>query len=197
MKYVKIYTDFALDIEDLGYAERGRLFTAMLEYAGDGTIPSLVGNERYLWNTAKKLIDAQRESYEHRCAVNKVVATNRYESLRNVTKRNESWQEQEQEQKQEQEYKKKYKWRFTPPSLQEVSEYAKEKGYEVDINEFYDYYANENWRDSKGQPVKNWKGRLATWVKKSYPRRRTGANANYEQRAVNDEDFADLFLDLG
>ncbi len=67
MKYLRIWTDFVDDMELLSYAERGRLITAMLEYAKDGKQPDLTGNERFLWSTAKKNIDAQKESYQTKC----------------------------------------------------------------------------------------------------------------------------------
>ena len=97
MKYLKVFTDFVEDMKELGDAERGRLFTAMLEYAETGEEPALRGNERFTWGTAKKIIDKQRKSYAHQCEVNKETATNRYESLRTDTKDNESLQEKEKE----------------------------------------------------------------------------------------------------
>lgn len=63
MKYLKVYTDFAADMEQLSDAETGRLFRAMLSYAETGEEPSFGGNEKFLWGTAKKHIDAQRKCY--------------------------------------------------------------------------------------------------------------------------------------
>ena len=48
MKYLKVFTDFAGKMDLLGDAERGRLFTEMLEYASTGTEPELKGNEKFL-----------------------------------------------------------------------------------------------------------------------------------------------------
>ena len=59
MKYLKVFTDFAQSIEPLSDAEKGRLFTAMLEYAETGTEPRFSGNERFLWPTAKSHIDRE------------------------------------------------------------------------------------------------------------------------------------------
>lgn len=81
--------------------------------------------------------------------------------------------------------------RFAPPTLKEVQDYIQEKDYSVNAQEFFDYYNNENWTDSKGQKVKNWKGRLATWSKKE-PKRKS----NFAERKVTNDDFADLFLPL-
>ena len=64
MKYLKVFTDFAQSMEALGDAERGRLFTAMLEYAESGKLPDLRGNERFLWGTAKAQIDRAQERYD-------------------------------------------------------------------------------------------------------------------------------------
>lgn len=68
MKHLKVGTDFAADISQLGDAETGRLFRAMLNYAATGKEPALGGNERILWGTAKKIIDAQRVGYDNKCA---------------------------------------------------------------------------------------------------------------------------------
>lgn len=64
MKYLKIFTDFAADIEYLSDAETGRLFRAMMQYAETGTAPELRGNERMIWGTAKKNIDRQAKAYD-------------------------------------------------------------------------------------------------------------------------------------
>lgn len=49
---------------------------------------------------------------------------------------------------------------FTPPTLAEVEEFCKQRKNNVDPQTFYDYYEVGNWKDSKGNPVKNWKQKL-------------------------------------
>ena len=56
--------------------------------------------------------------------------------------------------------------RFTPPTLEEVEEYVKSRGNKISAKAFYDYYNEGNWKDSKGQPVKNWKQKAITWENK-------------------------------
>lgn len=102
MKYLKVFVDFADKIELLGDAERGRLFTAMLEYASSGAEPDLRGNERFIWPTAKSEIDRQADSYKNICETNKRIATERYGALRSVTERNEACQEQDKDKDKEQ-----------------------------------------------------------------------------------------------
>lgn len=192
MKYVKIFTDFTEDIEDLEDDEKGRLFDAILNYAKDGTNPSFVGNERFKWGTARKQINAQRKSYEHRCEVNK---TNRNESSRiveKITNRDESLQEQEQEK--EQEHKSNSK-RFTPPTYEEVQEYCSSAGLSnVDAHKFCDFYESKNWMVGKNK-MKDFKAAARNWNRSS-SQKGTGKKSNYEQRSVTDADFSDLFLPL-
>ncbi len=66
MDYLQIFTDFRATIEPLDDAERGRLFSAMLDYAHDCTEQNLTGNERFIWPTAKLYIDRSRKAYENR-----------------------------------------------------------------------------------------------------------------------------------
>ncbi len=58
MKYLKVWTDFADVLETLEDAEVGRLFIAMLRYAGTGEEPPrFEGNERFIWPVARRDID--------------------------------------------------------------------------------------------------------------------------------------------
>lgn len=66
MKYLKVFTDFADAMEELGDTERGRLFTAMLKYAETGAAPDFRGNERFIWPVAKLQIDRMAAECEGR-----------------------------------------------------------------------------------------------------------------------------------
>ena len=54
---------------------------------------------------------------------------------------------------------------FTPPTLEEVTAYVKERGSSVDPIRFWSYYDEGNWTDAKGNKVRNWKQKLITWEK--------------------------------
>jgi hypothetical protein len=54
-------------IKELGDAERGRLFTACIDYAETGTIPEFRGNERFVFPTIKAQIDKANEEHEKKC----------------------------------------------------------------------------------------------------------------------------------
>jgi len=58
-------------------------------------------------------------------------------------------------------------YKFEPPTLQEVQEYCSERDKGVDAKQFYDYYTAQDWKDSSGKAVKNWKGKMiAVWENK-------------------------------
>ena len=65
MKYLKVWTDFENVLAPLEDDEIGRLFLAMLHYAGTGEEPvEFIGNESFLWNVAKRDIDTMAEKDE-------------------------------------------------------------------------------------------------------------------------------------
>lgn len=67
--------------------------------------------------------------------------------------------------------------RFVPPTLEQVREYCIERGSKVDPVKFFDYFTAGGWKDSKGNPVKNWKQKLLTWEAyqpKEAPKQETG-----------------------
>ena len=67
MKYLKVWVDFKEVIAILTDAEKGRLFDAMLDYAGTGQEPSdFAGNECFLWGVAKRDIDNAAKESEKR-----------------------------------------------------------------------------------------------------------------------------------
>lgn len=65
------YHSYLKSIEPLNDAERGRLFTALLEYSSTGAEPELRGNERYIFPTMKEQIDRDKASYAAKCAKNR------------------------------------------------------------------------------------------------------------------------------
>ena len=55
--------------------------------------------------------------------------------------------------------------RFTPPAPEDVRAYCKEKGYNIDPEQFCDFYASKGWKVGN-QPMKDWRAAVRTWVKR-------------------------------
>ena len=65
------------------------------------------------------------------------------------------------------EFVKKPKKRFAPPSLEEITQYVKEKGYKDFSSEsFFNYYESIGWKVGKNV-MKNWKAALSGWVSRN------------------------------
>ena len=59
---------------------------------------------------------------------------------------------------------------FSPPTLEEIKEYAYSRNSSVDCQKFFDYFSAGNWTDSNGKKVKNWKQKFITWESKEEDR---------------------------
>lgn len=55
--------------------------------------------------------------------------------------------------------------KYIAPTLEEIQAYCTQRNNNVDAQKFYDYYTRNDWKDSKGNKVKNWKQKVITWEK--------------------------------
>ena len=55
--------------------------------------------------------------------------------------------------------------RFIPPTVEEVSEYCRERGNNVDAQCFVDFYSSKGWYVGKSK-MKDWKASVRTWERK-------------------------------
>ena len=55
--------------------------------------------------------------------------------------------------------------RFSPPSIDEIAEYCKERGNSIDPQRFFDFYSAKNWMIGKNKMV-DWRASVRTWEKR-------------------------------
>lgn len=55
--------------------------------------------------------------------------------------------------------------KFTPPTLEEVSQYISEQGYRIDAERFIDYYESNGWMVGKTK-MKDWKATVRNWERR-------------------------------
>lgn len=53
--------------------------------------------------------------------------------------------------------------KFVPPTVEEVAAYCRERGNNINPEEFVAYYGSQKWKKSNGQPVSDWKLCVITW----------------------------------
>ena len=57
--------------------------------------------------------------------------------------------------------------RFTPPTLEEVQSYCRERGNNVDAERFINHYTSNGWMVGRNK-MKDWKASVRTWEKNGY-----------------------------
>jgi hypothetical protein len=210
MEYLKIWTSFAEIIEPLNDAERGRLFTAMLIYAEREELPEFKGNERYIWPVAKQAIDRARAESEKQTANGskggrpKNNPEKPTETQQNPEKPTETLKEKDKEKEKINKEttlkgsKEKPLTRFTPPTVEEVATYCRERQNGVDAQRFVDFYAAKGWKIGQNT-MKDWKAAVRTWEQRSdSPQKlaKTVSGQQYEQRKYSEDELLAVSGDL-
>ena len=75
---------------------------------------------------------------------------------------------------------------FVPPSLEEVSEYIKEIGADIDPQYFIDFNQMRGWKLKSGQKISDWKACVRTWVSKE---KKEQAPVQKQRRILPAQDF--------
>ena len=133
---------------------------------------------------------------------NKNASKNNQEESKEQTKTNKNQTNEEQKQTDKEKEKDKDKDKdlkendkrkaFSPPTLEEIKAYCKERNSCVDAEKFFEYFDTGGWVDSKGNKVKNWKQKIITWEKyggnRSSPQRPATKFINFEEREYNELD---------
>ena len=86
MRTLKVSTTWLKRTRTLSDAEKGRLFTAMLQYANDGTAPAISGRESLLWDEAEEEIDKHRGISEMRSEAGRKGCNKRWQTITNDNK---------------------------------------------------------------------------------------------------------------
>lgn len=88
--------------------------------------------------------------------------------------------------------------RFSPPSIEEVDSYIKEKGYTVDAERFVNFYESKGWYVGKNK-MKNWRAAVAMWQKEDNKRNGINQQRSCDKRrgteatATRPEDYEGKF----
>lgn len=88
--------------------------------------------------------------------------------------------------------------RFTPPTLQEIELYVKEKNLNVNCKKFLDYYTESGWEDKDGNPVQNWKLKIiGVWSDGPRNEKTQRGSSPNRQRPQKNRSFAGLQSAVG
>lgn len=151
-------------------------------------------SEQLVFSSLRADIGASLKSFRDRCARNKAIADAR-EGARDVSKRDDTQREEtiieenldemngiEQKRKTD---KPPRSARFTPPTVEEVAEYCRERGNGINAQAFVDHYQANGWTRGKTK-IKDWRACVRTWERSEHIEK-TGARdirdqSRYENR---------------
>lgn len=58
--------------------------------------------------------------------------------------------------------------KFAPPTVADVLSYVETRETKIDAEQFVDHYTANGWKQSNGNPIKDWKAAVRTWEKNSF-----------------------------
>ena len=190
-KYVPIFYDWIEATQEFNDQEKGRLIDAIVLYArGEDWQDRIKGNERYAFPVFRLQVDRAKNISSIRAAAR----TND-----NKTEQNESnFPKEKDKYKDKEKENNKENKRFAPPSLEEVSEYCKERNNGIDAQHFIDFYASKGWKVGN-QTMKDWKACVRTWEQRNRSSPKKVIAQDFPQRdysKVEDEMMASLAKEM-
>lgn len=185
LEYIPFYYSYRKKLEKLSDQEVGRLVRSLLEYGETGETEELAGRESIAFDFIADDINRAKAAYEERCAKNqrniekryaRQDDTNVYDGIRTNTNVYETYQTKDKTKDKNKDKTKDNSLppngvsdtrakRFTPPTLDDVSAYIRERGSNVDAQRFLDFYTAKGWMVGKNR-MKDWKAAVRTWEKR-------------------------------
>lgn len=216
-EYVPVFFDWVEVTGELTAQEKGRLIDAIVLYAQGGDWQEQIkGNERYLFPAFKKQIDRARETSGKRASAGSIggkqkqTEANASKCKQTEANASKNAKEYNNNNNNDKEYKNEVKGdevpptpqkaprRFTPPSVEEVAVYCRERGNSVSPQRFVDFYAAKGWRVGSAA-MKDWRAAVRTWEDRDeHPpdRRKTVGAQQYAQRSYTEAELTAVSDDL-
>ena len=170
---------------------------AIKEYALDDIMPNYDGLPLAIFTITKPLIDKNNRNYENgrsggrKPNDNRTVTDHKPIDNRLITEREpiDNPKEKGERRKEKGETNQKSVGRFTPPTAQQVREYAAEKGYTIDADRFVDFYECKGWMVGKNK-MKDWKAAARNWARSQRQEltakdKPAGKFSNFPQRNID------------
>ena len=195
------HDDYLSKTAKLTDEEVGRLFRALMAYHATGEEKEITGRESIAFDFIREDIDRTEQAYKTKCETNRknrliAIDNERKQSLTSVDVPSQKEKEKEKDKEKENNNK-----RFIPPTVDEVSEYCRERNNGIDAQYFIDYQTARNWVLSNGKQCKDWRATVRTWEQHDYNRGKgkVVSAQQYQQRDYSNEqqDAMNRMLQLG
>ena len=161
------YRSFFEAVEDLPPEDFKQAVTAIMRYALDGTADDVKGVAKSILIMARPQIDKNNKRYENGTRGGRKPNDNqtitKAEPKCISPKPNVNVNDNVNDIK-ENTLKSVKEKRFAPPTPEDVREYCREKGLNVDADRFVDFYESKNWYVGKNK-MKDWKAAVRNWAR--------------------------------
>lgn len=161
-QYYETFENVLEKIKDI--EEREHMRKTIINYGLYGTLPAGLSElEEMAWTICKDLIDQQH----HRREVN---AANRAgKKAEPATNEENSAIEPQPEEKPAQEIQpeKPKRKNFVKPTVEEITDFCKEKKININVKKFFLHYESNGWHVGKS-PMKSWKAAVQKWAENNY-----------------------------
>ena len=168
-KFYKSYYEIAKEIEN--DKDKIDYLMAICEYQFTGIEPELKGMAKFAFLSQKHSLNKQVEGFEFATDPIRIPHKDTPEGYPDsipliqvpTTIDNKEYKIDNKEEESNKENRKI----FIPPALSDVQSYFQENGYSLEsANKAFNYYATNNWADSKNNKIKNWKQKMiGVWFK--------------------------------
>ena len=196
------YQDFLVGTDHMNLEQRGAYITALCHQANRGSVrpPHMAAicesEVNYKVVMEKFKVDEKGEFFNEKLYLEierrKIFTESRIANLSGSKVKNKrkklshmgthkvTHMETETETETETENKVKRSKKFTPPTLEEVKEYCKQRGSHIDPEVFWSTYDSQGWIKKNGLSIQNWKSTIITWEKNEYGKQQSqrGLNSN-------------------
>jgi hypothetical protein len=190
--YFQYYETFEIVIEKIkDIEEREWLRKVIIQYGLHGTAPESFNSEalEIAWTVCKELIDQQ----QHRREVN---AANRAgKKAEPATNEENPAIEPQPEEKPAQEIQpeKQKRKNFVKPTVEEIAAYCKEKNYNVNAQQFFNYYESNGWKVGRNA-MKSWQAAVQNWnTRDKANKKATGTMWSNNSTDADTAGYEDLF----
>lgn len=185
------YRSFFEAVEDLPPEDFKQAVTAIMRYALDGTADDVKGVAKSILIMARPQIDKNNKRYENgtrggrKPNDNQTITKTEPKCISSKPNVNDNVNDIK-----ENTLKSVKEKRFAPPTPENVREYCREKGLNVDADRFVDFYESKNWYVGKNK-MKDWKAAVRNWARSQSQRQESTAKgtekprnrfANFQQR---------------
>ena len=205
------YASYAAKFKKLTDDQFGKLIRLACQYQADGIVPDIADIAVSLaFDVIKVDLDKNNEKYEQICEKRRMAgalgglakASNSKQMLASATDAKQNKQELASVANKIKSNVIKINKnndsssrRFTPPTLEEVQAYCKERKNNVDAEKFIDFYASKGWMVGSNK-MKDWKACVRTWEKRDNDHKQQEQNVSEEQQKRFDkyDDLTKFYL---